>query len=60
MLVVVALSIPFNLAARALTASPTVTVIFVVLCALVGIFVLLAQQGTASRALRWLTTSRRS
>ena len=43
-LVVVALSILFGLAAWALTASPTVTVIFVVLGALVGLFVLMAQQ----------------
>lgn len=43
-LVVIALSILFGLAAWALTASPTVTVIFVVLGALAGIFVFMAQQ----------------
>jgi hypothetical protein len=44
LLAVVMLSILFGLAAWALTASPTVTVIFVVLDALVGLFVLMAQQ----------------
>ncbi len=44
LVVVVALSILFGLVAWALTASPTVTIIFIVLGALVGIFVFMAQR----------------